>query len=126
MRMPGCLGFGLGWNLLASREFKARLRHGYMALALLKLMHLFDILCPVNARILGCYFWVPFWGSTLEVLGPRNVDLFIKAAFIGQRFWGPKNGPLFKLSGANFQDQKTGRKKVPQIPDFVSSFSGII
>ena len=90
------------------------------------MMHLFNLLCPFNARIPGCHFWVPFWGSTLEVLGPRNVDLLIKAAFIGQRFWGPKNGPLFKLSGATFQDPKTGPKKLPQIPEFVSSLSGRI
>ena len=74
-------------------------------------MHLFDILCPVNARILGCHFWVPFWGSTLEVLGPRNVDLLIKAAFIGQRFLGPKNGPLFKMSGARFRTKKRDAKR---------------
>ena len=87
-------------------------------------MHLFDILRPVYARILRCHFWVPFWGSTLEVLGPRNVDLLIKAAFIGQRFWGPKNGPLFKLRGAHFRTQERDAKSCRKFRILLARFRG--
>ena len=87
-------------------------------------MHLFDISCPVNARILGCHFWVPFWGSTLEVLGPRNVDLLIKAAFIGQRFLGPKNAPLFKMSGARFRTKKRDAKRCRKFRILLVHFQG--
>ena len=87
-------------------------------------MHLFDILCRVNARILGCHIWVAFWGSTLEVLGPRNVDLLIKAAFIGQRFWGPKNGPLCKLHGAHFRTQKRDAKSCRKFRILLARFRG--
>ncbi len=101
-----------------------------MALAIFSLMHRFDILYPSNARILGCHFWVPFWGPILEVLGPRNVDLLINAAFIGQRFWGPKNGPLFKSSGAHFRikkrDAKSCRKFRILLARFREEFNGYI
>ncbi len=81
-----------------------------MALAIFSLMHRFDILYPSNARILGCHFWVPFWGPILEVLGPRNVDLLINAAFIGQRFQGPKIDPFSSRVGP-ISGSKNGTRK---------------
>ena len=65
VRMPGFLGFGLGWNLLAGREFKPRLRHGCIALAILKndapVQHFVSLQCkdsgvPLLGPILGVNF----------------------------------------------------------------------
>ena len=75
MRMPGCLGFGLGWNLLASWGFQARLRHGCMALALFKIdapvRHFVSCQCkdsgvPLLNPILG----VTFGSSGAQKRGP--------------------------------------------------------
>ena len=75
MRMPGCLGFGLGWNLLASWEFKSRLRHGGMALALFKIdapiRHFASCLCKDSeVPLLGPILGVNFGSSGAQKRGP--------------------------------------------------------
>ena len=75
MRMPGCLGFGLGWNLLASWEFKARLRHGGMALAIFKIdapvQHFVSFQCKDSGvPLLGPILGVNFGSSGAQKRGP--------------------------------------------------------
>ena len=75
MRMPGCLGFGLGWNLLASREFKARLRHGCMALAIFiidaPVQHFVFLQCKDSGvPLLGPILGVNFGSTGAQKRGP--------------------------------------------------------
>ena len=75
VRMPGCLGFGLGWNLLASWEFKSRLRHGGMALALFKIDALVRNFVSCQCKdsgvlLLGPILGVNFGSSGSQKRGP--------------------------------------------------------
>ena len=97
MRMPGCLGFGLGWNLLASREFKARLRHGYMALALFKIdapvRHFVSCQCKDSGvPLLGPILGVNFGSSGAQKRGPS----YLKPHSSDSVFGGQKMDPLSK------------------------------
>ena len=97
MRMPGCLGFGLGWNVLASREFKARLRQGCMALALFKLdapiRHFVSCQCKDSGvPLLGPILGVNFRSSGAQKRGPS----YLKPHSSDSAFGGQKMDPFSK------------------------------
>ena len=94
MRMPGCLGFGLGWNLLAGRELKPRLRHGCMALAILKndapVQHFVSLQCKDSGvPLLGPILGVNFGSSGAQKRGPFYESRFHRTAFLGTQKWTP-------------------------------------
>ena len=97
MRMPGCLGFGLGWNVLASREFKARLRQGCMALALFKIdapiRYFVSCQCKDSGvPLLGPILGVNFRSSGAQKRGPSYLKPHSSDSVLG----GQKMDPFSK------------------------------
>ncbi len=71
--------------------------------------------------LLGPILGVNFRSSGAQKRGPSYLKPHSSDSVFGGQKWTP-----FQNERGSFQDQKTGPKKVPRIPDFVGSFSGRI